>query len=218
MEHDWRQRHAQPDVRQLAAGAGDSYPAEAKLSRQQTGHMEHQITPVDHPRAALSSVPRGPPDYSDTMSEPAATESVRYRRHFNDSVEEDAMLSHTKSDITDLRHTRRSTALTKIDQRAESTTHSRQQRRNKASRWDEQRAADIMSQDETDSRQDVARRRNTATTSERWMDDRRDQRRQQLIHQQDKVPRRLVFRFVSIVLRLRVDLAYCVSLLLWLVA
>jgi len=199
MERDWsRQRHAQPDARHLAAGAGDSYPAESKLSRQQTGHVEHHVTQTGHPRAALSSVPRALPDYSDTVSEPAATESVRYRRHFSDSVEEDALLSHAKSDITDVHHTRRSTALTKIDRRADSTTHPRQQRRNKAPRLTEQHAADLMSHDEPDSRQDVGRRRNTATTSERWTDDRHDQRRQQVIHQQDKVPRRLVFRYVSI--------------------
>ena len=210
-EHDSRQRHTLPDARHLAVGAGDSDPAQSKLSRQQTGHVDHRLRQMDHPHVALSSVPRGLSIHSDTVSEPAAIESARYRRHFDDSVEEDVSSGQTKSDITDLRHTRRSTALTKTDRRAESTTRSRQQRSNKASRLTEQHGADVMPQDEQDSRQDVGRRRHTATTSERSADAGHDQRRQPAMHQQHKVPRRLVFRFVSIVLLSRVHLAYSVS-------
>jgi len=222
-----RQRHVLVDARQLAAGAGDNDPAQSTLLHQQTGQVD--VTHVDDPRERQTSVHRGRSTHSyerrqstrdaidddrDTASEPAAAESLRYYRHLNETIEED--VSHSKSDMTDLRHTRRPVVLIKTDQRAEDATYSRQLRSNKALRLAEQHGDDVLRQrDELqDSRQyghDVGRRHVTGRTTkavplERWTDDspphsrstsRHGQQRRPVVDQPVNVPRRLVFRFVS---------------------
>ena len=233
---DPRRRHAVPQVAHSASGAGDNDPTQSTLTRQQSHHVDNYVTLVDHPRGTETRVRHDRStqslhqrrqsaydtvdDERDTASEPAAVaESVRYRpsgaaRYFNDSVRED--VSHAKSDMTDLRRTRRPPTSIKTDQRAEGMTLSQQQQRgNKASRSSEQRDVDVTSRmDETqDSHHyapDIRRRHITSTaksaTQDHWADSRstsRHDQRAQPVDKSDNAPRRIVFRFVSFSLFMR---------------
>ena len=140
-----------------------------------------------------------------TTSEPAVAEYGRYKRRFKQSP---CDVSHAQSDTTDLRRTRRPAISTQVDQRAQSTTHSRQQQSHKAPPLIERQDTDDTSQLDhwRDSRHDDDDDRlgyNISTTAQSvslgdsWSTSRpHEQQRQPITDQPQNIPRRLVFRFV----------------------